>query len=184
MAILTVAQLRTHIAYPTGTDADAALQRLLNAAEEAILEAIGAAGALTELHTGGYLHLILSRPITTMTTVIEDVDGESLTLASDDYRFTVGGFVLERLSTGTNPRSTWLGRVSTLYTPVADTSTRELVQIELCRIFINHHPGLTSQTIGDWSETFASNSVWNYAMERDAILAQLAPPSGMVVIGG
>ena len=177
---LTVTELRKSVDYPTGADGDAALQLMLDAAEEAIVKRAGAVGAVTELVTGGWTTLVLDRPIASVASVTVDYDGTPLVLAVDDYRFNVGGYVLRRLS-GTNSAYDWAGTVRVTYTPVDDTDTREMAQVGLVRLYISSHPGLVSQTIGDWSETFASGD-YSYTAAVEEILATLDAGHGMVVV--
>lgn len=178
--ILTVDQLREHITTDLGDDA---LQRLLDAAEEAIIARAGASGSREELAGGGGRFISLALPADSITSVVES-DGYTITtLAADDYRLYTGGLLLERLSSGTNPRSTWNREVTTTYVPVDNDATRMLVQIELCELAISYRPGLAEETIGEWTERFLQNSAWNASAERDAILAKLDVDLGMVVIG-
>lgn len=181
--LLTSAELRKHLPdFPTGADNDDVLDRLLAAAEAAIVEVAGIVGAVTEFSGGGGYNLVLSRPAASFTSVTEDFDGTPLVVATDDYRLSPSGYILSRLWTGTNPRYTWYGNVRVIYTPVSDTALREVVQLQLVQQFLNYNPGLTSEQVGDWSQTFADNSVMNWAIERDTILSTLRPAGRMSVI--
>ncbi len=173
MALLTVPQLREHVETPLP---DAAVQRLLDDAEAAITAQVGPVGTVSETIQGGYSTLILSRPVGAVTSIVAN----GTTLAANDYR--AGSYVLSRLTGGTNPASYWAGSVVVTYTPADDTATRQRVQIELVRLALTYNPGLTSETIGDWSQTFASNSVYNYQIERDGILATLGGSTYMAVL--
>jgi hypothetical protein len=179
MPILSPEELRKHLDYPQGPDADDALVQLLDAAEAAIVQVAGTSGAYTELLPGGWPTLILARQIGTLTTITESFDGTPLVLASDDYRHIAGGYVLNRLSTGTNPGYSWSGRVQVIYTPANDMALRIEAQVNLLRQMSTRHPGLSSQAIGDWAESYLSSS--EYEEERDAILDRLSPGSLMVV---
>lgn len=181
MAILTITELRKSVEYPTGSDADDALQLLLNASETAIVERAGASGDVTELVSGGWPQLILTRPAASITSVTEDFDYAPVVLATDDYRYIAGGYVLHRLATGTNPSHRWRRTIQVVYTPVGDLATRSVVQIALVRLFLNHHPGLTYQMIGDWTEKYA-DATMDYAVEQDLILSTLVSDQGMVVV--
>src|SRR5690242_20031079 len=136
MTLLNVDELREHIATSL---VDAALQRLLDDAEAAIVQFAGPVATVTELVDGGGSTIVLSRPVdlsTDVATVIERSTGFSpITVAVDDWALR-GRFVLERLRTGTNGAGSWRGPVSVTYTPADDTATREVVQVELCRIEI------------------------------------------------
>jgi len=178
--ILTPDQLREHVTTSLGDDA---LQRLLDAAEWAIVNRAGPPGARTELATGGFRYITLARPVASITSIIEtDPVGFQTTLDPDDYIIGTGEMVIERLSTGTHPRFRWDWRVTTAYTPVDDDPIRVEVQIALCELALNYAPGLAEETIGEWTERYANNSAWTNAAERDSILERLAIGGRMVVV--
>jgi len=167
---LSVDQFRAFVETPLS---DEALLILLDAAAQAIVREHGPAGETTErLRARGDL-LMLSRPALSIATVIEDARWSALSLADDDYELSSSGQTLYRLSDGTNPGWCWRGRVDVTYTPFDDTAERQRVQRALVMLDINYHSGLTSQQIGTWTETYAANSVFNYEIERAAILASL-----------
>jgi hypothetical protein len=173
MAALDAAALREHIT--TGLS-DTALGLLGTAAWEAITQAVGDEGAITEIHDGGGTYLFLTRPAATFTSIKETIGSTITTLAANDYRTDVNGMSIRRLATGDNPQNYWQGTVEVIYTPTDDEAQRQVAQIALVELFLNHHPGLQAETIGDWQEQFQSNSAWNYALERDAILSTLRAP--------
>src|SRR5689334_11048517 len=111
MTLLTVDELREHI---TTTLVDAALQRLLDDAEAAIVQFAGPVASVTELVDGGGSTIVLARPIDSagaVTTVIERSTGFSpIELLVNDWALR-GRFVLERLRTGTNGATWWRGPV-------------------------------------------------------------------------
>lgn len=174
MAALSVPELREHITTALGDDA---LERLGNAAWAAITETAGEEGDVTEIHDGGTTYLFLSRPAGTFTSIKETVGSTVTTLATSDYRLGIDGLSIRRLATGTNPQNVWQGTVEVIYTPTDDDAVRQVVQIALVQLFLNHHPGVQAETIGDWQEQFQSNSAWNYALERDNLLATLRAPA-------
>ena len=168
---LTVADLRQHV---TTALLDPALQRLLDAAYEAIAGRFGDAAAVTETHRGGSGPLLmLNRAAASITSVTEDAVRVPVALAPADYALRPSGSLLERLTTGTHPGCRWLGRVDVVLVPLADAAERDRVAIALVEMDLNYSPGVTSETIGDWSETKADNSAMNYELEREAILASL-----------
>jgi hypothetical protein len=161
---------------------DPQLQILLDYAEGLINRRIGPPGDRTEIIRGGGLFVSPSRPIDTVTSVTETYWGSSLSLDATDYRLRSGGYLLERLRTGTNPRFRWWGDVTVIYAPLDDDSIRTGVQLALCNLQINSHPGLTAETIGAWSQQFAANSAWNTTAEEESILSRLDPEVGMVIV--
>ena len=184
MAILTVAEFRTHV---TSALVDAALQTLLDAAETAITRRLAATDGIAERHltttydaaSGTYLasypspYIYPARRVATVTTITETVGATVTTLAANDYRVWPGGWLIERLATGTNPRSSWTGTTDVTYAAASDAAERKRVQLALVRLDLNHNPGLASEDIGDWSETYTNNSAMNYGLEREAVLATL-----------
>lgn len=180
VAILTVDQLRLHI---TTALSDAALQRLLDAAEQAIVNYAGSPGDVTELIDGGNRRIALTRQAVTITSITETpYSGPPVTLAADDYRIRAEGYVLERLHTGTNPRSWFHGLVTVIYAASSQDALRELVQIELVKLDVFLDPALRSHSIGDFSETFSADKSPDQL--RDEILARLTPePGGIRVVG-
>lgn len=182
MTLLSVAELRKHLPdFPTGSPNDDVLTRLLAAAEIAINDAAGLVGSVTEFSAGGGYYLVLSRPASAFTSVTENFDASPTVLATNDYRLS-SGVILSRLNTGTNPASRWGPNVKVVYTAAADTAAREVVQLQLVEQFLNYNPGLTSETVGDWSQTFrGGDTPWSAA--RDDVLSTLRLSGRMVVVG-
>ena len=163
--LLTVTELRTFI---TTSLSDAAVALALDAAEADL----GSMEAVTERKGGGFAALVLDRRVGTISTVKEDIEETSpLTLASDDYR--VDGYILHRLDTGTNPRTTWDGEVEVIHTPADDLAERKRAQVALLRLDISGPGGITSERIGDYAVGYKGSS--DYQAERAAILAPFRP---------
>lgn len=171
---LSVDQCRAFPGMPPVTVlTDESLLILLDAAAQAIVREHGPSGATTErLSASGDL-LMLSRPALTITTVVEDARWAPVTLAANDYSLSSSGQTLRRLSTGTNPRYYWHGRVAVTYTPFDDTAERQRVQRELVMLDIAFQPGLVSQSIGTWSEAYTASGK-SYSEQRADILASLS----------
>jgi len=169
---LSVSQFRAFNPAPDLTDE--ALLILLDAAAEAIVAEIGYPGATTDRFRPRGPLLMLSRPALSITSVTED----DTALAADDYELSPSGRILRRLDDGTSPRSYWYGWVDVAYLPRDDTATRQRVQRELVALDISHQPGLSSQSIGTWSETYSSGST--YAQQRSDILASLVSGVGFL----
>lgn len=152
---------------------DQALLILLDAALQDIVKAIGPLGEITEWQEAGRGDLLMvSRPILSVTSVRERWYYSAIDLASDDYE-VIADATLLRVRTGTNPATYWRGRVGVTYLPTDDLAARQRVQKLLVEQDITAGPGLSGRRIGDWSEDYANNSVWNYQKERAAILATL-----------
>ena len=163
---LTVDQFRAFNAADSLTDES--LLILLDAAAQAIIREHGPSGAITErLRAGGDL-LMLSRPALSITLVVEDARLSALSLSADDYELS--GQTLYRLSDGTNPGYCWRGRVDVTYVPFDDTAERQRVQRELVQLDLTFQPGLASQRIGEWTESYSADKP--YAEQRAAIVGQ------------
>lgn len=173
---LTIARLREFV---TSSVSNSSLQILVDAAYLAIDDAIGPQGDVKEFFTVHGDLIMLSRRAVSITAVSENVRWAALALAADDYELRPSGQMLVRLRTGTNPRWYWQGRVDVTYRPPDDTANRVRVAIDLVKLDIATNPGLASQSIGTWAEAYTSNSAFNYALERQSILASLSPGIGI-----
>lgn len=165
---LTVADVRKHVTSPLE---DPALQKLIDAAYEAIVQRAGAEGAVTDnlAGTSGPL-LMLNRVASAITSVTEN----GTILDALDYQLRSSGRVLERLRSGPNPRYYWTGRVDVVYTPPSATAARDRVAIALVKLDVEHNPGRSSESIGDYAVSYADNSAMNYTLERESILESLS----------
>jgi hypothetical protein len=171
---LTVDEFREHVETELGDDA---VQRLLDAAYEAIDEAIGSAGTVSEyLHAGHGDLLLLSRRALSITSISE----RDVALASGDYELRASGMTLRRKSTGTHPRTHWHGRVDVTYVAYPDEDERDRVAIALVKLDLTHSPGLAAQSLGAWSESYQTSGP-SYSQERATILASLGGSSLMAI---
>lgn len=168
MAILTTTQVRTHV----DTDlSDAALSRFLDDSESKIVEVYGAAATHTETHDGETRSLFLSRPISSITTVVETISDASTTLASDDHRI-IGSRELRRLQAGTNGRSRWGDDVVITYVPVSDSNQRTRVQIDLVKLALAYNAVKGQMSFGGG---VGVQALMDYEKERNALLGSLNP---------
>ena len=178
MALLTVDEFREHVTTSLGDDA---IQRLLDDAEAQIVAFAGEVGTATELVFGGTDRIVTSRPIASVTTVVERDGGSSpVTLATDDWE-QLSRFVLLRSRFGTNNHRTWRGPVRVTYTPVDDTDTRKIVQLELIRLELSTNPGLASETVGAWTQTYAQGSR-TVPEHRGDILSRLREVASFAIV--
>lgn len=170
---LDVAAMRQHVTTPLEDDA---LGRLIAAAYEAIADRIGADTSRGELLHGVGDLLMLSRRAVSVESITEVHGTFTLQLDEDDYELRPGGRTLRRLVTGTNPSYRWRWRNDVRYTPQVGDSDRDRVAVDLVKLEADYQPGLTGERTGDHQITIAANSVFNYAIERDAILNTLYGP--------
>lgn len=173
--LLTVPQLIEHLE----TDvAGSVLGRLLDAANEEIVEAVGphaVDGDLTLLTVGGFDILTLVRAALTITSITEVVNDTTTVLTVDDYRIWYNGHTLQRLNDGTNPRSTWGNRVTVVYAPIGDNARRRLALVDIVKIELTRS-AFQAESIGDYRVAYLDRN-----KEKDAIIQQLMPPVGMFI---
>jgi hypothetical protein len=173
---LTVDRLREFV---SSAVSDSSLQILIDAAFDAIDECIGPPGNVSEFFSVTGDLILLSKRAETIVTVREDAASWTpLTLATDDYELRPSGRTLVRSQTGTNPGwfwggPRWTGRVDVTYTPFDDTANRVRVALELVKLSIAFTPGLASQRIGEWAESYTAPSAGSYSEQREDILASL-----------
>jgi len=165
VALLKVVEFEEHFETDLSSDA---IQRLLDAAEKQIIRRFGQhkVGQVDEM-TGRTKFIFPSRPVATLTSIVETVDEDDTTLAADDSKLIHGGRMIERLSDGTNSRNIWGDRVKVSYDPEDEDDIRKEVQIDLVKLTIQWE-GLKSKKAGNVSTGFG-----DYAKERDEILMRL-----------
>jgi len=175
MTLLTTSELETHLE----TDLpDAALQRVLDAAERKIIDVAGAnpGTSITEQFTfpgfpsGQTRTLYPARKFASITSIDEReyFDETATTLSANDYE-TVGGRRIVRLHEGDNSRLLWAPIVDVTYTPIDDSALRRAVQVDLCKIALNFS-GYSNERIGDVN--LSSPNL------RDSVSAALQPLRG------
>ncbi len=177
----------------TGSDlSDAELQAMIDGITAEIDARLGSVGQITveigdptDPFSAQKRTLRLARPIDTGETITvteiepgnEGQAEDETALAADDFRLLHGGRTLQRLTGGSNGRSHWAPLVRVTYTPVADQAARDEATIKLIHLDLSYRGGLKSERAGDYQFTLGSDP----ASEREAILASLAPKSGMVM---
>ena len=170
--LITVANLILHIETDLAT---AEVQRLIDAADDSIVEAHGehsSTGTVTDLLIGGDRALFLTRPYSALTSVTEYAGTSTTVLVAADYRAWYGNRLLERLALdATNPAAYWAERVQIIFTPVDDDKQRIEATIDLVRLAMQV-TGLQSQRAGDYSAVSL-----NYHKERAAIINRLGRKS-------
>ena len=170
MALIDATEMRTHV--ETGI-VDAALTTIIDGADQDIIQRHGAvATEVDDLPSKGVEDIFTTRPISSITSVIETIGTTSTTLATDDY-VQRHGQMLHRLDTGTNGRLTWGDRVKVTYVPVDTTDRREVALIALVKLYLAFN-GLSSERKGDFQ-----SSALDYNTEREKILRSLNPPGNI-----
>ena len=174
-SLIDVATARQHI--ETGL-VDAALQRLIDDADALIVERYGAHTAAYNVEVeGGQNVLFLNRPVVSVTSITEyaaRTTTPGLVLDPSDYRILYGGRVLERLTSGANPRNEWGERLVLVYTGDPQTARRTRIELDLVRLAARYEP-YTMESVGDWSV----KRVDDYVAEREKLLAELRAGTGI-----
>lgn len=131
MAILTTAEVRQHVE----TDlVDGALERLIDDADQEIIDRLGALSSETEVLDGGGALLHLSRKASAISSAVERIDETDYTLAASDYGLLGDGRRVERRQGSGYPASLWRGRVTVAYTPADETATRKRLLADLVKL--------------------------------------------------
>ena len=165
MALLTIPEVRQNV--ETGLENDA-LQRVMDAAEEDITQRHGAVASQVDYLEGGLKSLWTTRPILSITSVVESVGTTDTTLATDDY-IQRHDTQIDRLDTGTNSRQRWGDAVKITYVPIDTTNRRIMAYIKLIKLEVEYS-GLDNSKEGDYS-----SKGLDYQMERNKILSTLTP---------
>lgn len=164
-SLITPAILREHVETDLSDDA---LQRIIDAEEAEIIRRFGEnATQVEEFAVGGLPLLFLSRPVASITSVVERVSDDDTTLTTNDYHHD-GRNVLRRIYTDAdNPANTWGGRVTVTYVPRDMNAQRIKVLIDVCRLNLQY-TGLEREAAGDYAATNL-----DFTMEREKLFAQL-----------
>lgn len=176
-ALITTAQAREHIETDLG---DAALQRIIDDADAAIIERYGAhaGNVVADIDRGPNPTALIfrDRPIDAVVSLLEFSDRHSLTsvaLNPLDYRILHGGRTIERLTTGPNAASWWGERLVLTYAPTADAARRTMLEIDLVKLRAKYE-ALKDEGIGDYRAGHV-----DYEAEWNRLLGRLAPKLGI-----
>lgn len=164
---ITVTRLREYL---TTSESDAVLQTYLDAAIADIEDALGPLAVVERITPRGGL-IMLGRKAASITTVVENEVYGAVTLAANDYALSSSGRVLSRLSTGTHPGYYWKGRVAVTYVRWDSPALRLRATVDLVNLDLAVSPGVASESIGTWSETYLAPDV--AATQRSALLDAL-----------
>jgi hypothetical protein len=168
---LTVTTFRQRVETAIG---DEALDALLTDTYEAIARVLGPAGPLTEVLTADAGDvLLLSRPAASIDSVIE----EAVELDPTDYGLKTAHLLI-RLTTGVHPSRRWRGRPEITYLVRGDDAERDRIALALASLELTFKPGLASQHLGQWSESYQTSP--SYAEQRDAIFASYHEAGGFI----
>lgn len=98
-------------------------------------------------------------------------------LDETDWRLAAGGTAIERIPDGMHPSDTFAERLVIEYVPFDTTALRKSVLIQLVEADLNFAPGISSQRLGDYSETKTSSQSGQASLMaiKEGLLAQLDP---------
>lgn len=165
--ILTVDEIRDHI--ETGL-VDDALVRLIENADQEIIDRLGALASHTDVLSGeGLPVLLLSRKASAITSVTEKIFDTDYALGASDYTLLADGYTLRRLQGTTYPFPTWRGVQTVVYVPIGGASgelaARKKLLVDLVMLDVAYD-ATASNALGDVSRT-----ALDHAMERNALFA-------------
>lgn len=136
MAILTADEVREHVETDIG---DSALGRLIDNADQEIIDRLGALASHKEVIQGDGLDILpLARKASAITSVVERVDETDYTLAASDYELQGDGYALRRAQGSSYPALIWRGQVTVVYVPIGgvsgELSARKKLLVDLVRL--------------------------------------------------
>jgi hypothetical protein len=174
--LLRVAQFRA--AKPNVLVDDDTIQLYIDAATQAIVGRYGRIAPIVERRTGRSLFLWLSRQASSITSIVESwgdpIGLGNTTLDTTDWTLLPDGISVRREYAGTHRADVWGDWATVTYMPLDTTADRQRAVIALVKLDLSHNPGLVSQQIADWSESYAARGTASYAAEREAILDTIA----------
>lgn len=152
--ILTVDEVREHVETDLGDDA---LERLVDAADQEIIDRLGALATHTDVLPGhGLPALPLTRRASAITSAVERIGATNYTLGSDDYRLDANGYNLHREQGSTYPDVGWNGEVTVVYVPyggaTGETAARKKLLVDLVKLDTMYNAA-QSDNVGDGSRT-------------------------------
>jgi len=181
MSTLSLGEARAHIETDLNDDA---LQLLIDDAEAEITEQVGALASQVDIFTNEEssmqffyaretdgLYVFLARKASSISSIVEKVRWGAgyltQTLAADDYLLRENNRVIERLASGTNPRTMWGNVVTVTYVPQDDTIRRKAVTIDIVKLEIAYN-GVQSERVGNYS-----SSSKDHMLERNQLIQRL-----------
>ena len=179
MSVVTPAQVREAI--PGIAWTDDTIQMAIDAAEASLDQLVGPLGSDTRVFVGGVPILFLPRPAATIQSVVEHRDPDVI-LAAGDYELFYRGRELRRDDDGPNPSGVWASMVTVTFTPQEEVIQRAMTIVELVRIDNNYSGGVTSRTMGSWSETVSASAVDRQKEREGAIRRYIVAANGGFVM--
>ena len=165
MAILAIADVREHVETDLGADA---LQRLIDNADQEIIDRLGELASHTEVLQGdGLATLPLARKASAITSVVEKIFDTDYALGATDYELLDDGYTLKRLQGSDEPALAWRGVQTVVYVPAGgaagELAMRKKLLVDLVKLDVEYD-AKQSDSIGDTSRTSL-----DHGKERDSL---------------
>lgn len=169
MAILTTDEVREHVETDLVNDA---LDRLINNADQEIIDRLGVLASHTEVIEGdGLQSLILARRASSITSATERIDDTNNAVAADDYELMGDGYTLRRKQGTLFPAAEWRGIITVVYVPyggaTGELAARKKLLVDLVRLDVAYS-ATQSVTIGGVNQTSL-----DHGQERNALFASM-----------
>lgn len=167
--ILTVDEVREHV---ESSLVDDALERLIENADQEIIDRLGALASHTEVLQGEGLQVLpLARKASAITSVTEKILDTNYTLGSDDFELLSDGYSLRRKQGTTEPALSWRGIQTVVYVPIDGTSgelaARKKLLVDLVKLDCEYD-AKQADSIGDVSRTSL-----DHGKERDSLFSRM-----------
>lgn len=172
---------------------DPALQLLLDDADAEIIRRLGSLTVQQEvLRSVGDNFFHLARRASAITASVEHVYvgygnpmdyvltvpavPPAAQIGNPDMKLHADGYRVERLVAGDHPSTVWRGIVTFTYTPLDETSSRKILEVNLVKLAIQYD-GLMSSSIGD----VRKQGHQSYADERNALFRSLGTSGRRII---
>lgn len=169
MAILTVDEVREHVETDIG---DLALGRLIDAADQEIIDRLGVLASHTEVLAGDRLTMLpLARRAASITSAVEQIEDTDYALVASDYELMDDGYRIRRKQGTGEPATFWRGIVTIVYVPyggaAGELAARKKLLADLVRLDAVYE-AIASKKIGDVDHT-----ALNHTDERNALFSSM-----------
>ncbi|MDD5302026.1 MAG: hypothetical protein PHS14_02870 [Elusimicrobia bacterium] len=167
--ILTVDEVREHIETDLGDDP---LTRLIEAADQEIIDRLGALASHTEVLNGDGLPVLpLARRASAISSATEKILDTDYALSADDYELLGDGYALRRKQGTSCPALSWRGSVTVVYVPIGgaagELAARKKLLVDLVRLDVAYD-AKKSDSLGD-----SSRESLDHGKERDSLFSRV-----------
>jgi hypothetical protein len=187
MSLITPAVYREHD--PGTSLGDDAIQRLIDSNEAYMIRILGphsrVGSPVVETFLGRARTRLLRQRAGAVVQVREraSVGDAWTTLDPGDFLALDGGQTLARLASGPNSSHAWAVQTEVTYVPTDNLAERVVALLDMVGADASQgvtSGGITSRTMGSWSESYGSGEASAQAA-KDRILAKIHPRAGIVL---